>query len=427
MILQGYEEFRRYINPLIVARAEISNEPFRFVRAAGGTLWDEDGAAFYDMLSGWGTQALGHRNPRIGEALTRYLATQEPSFFPSSITPHAGLLARQLHQRTGYDSAFFASGGTEAVEAAMKIARVTTKKTKILYLDGAYHGCTMGSASMMARGFLRDPFLPLLPMVEEVGFNNVASLQAALQDDVAAIVVEPVQMEGGVRALSLEFLQALAAAQARGVLVIADEIQTGLGRCGHFLYSSQWPRRPDIVVLAKSLGGGLVPLSAMLTTQEIFQRAYGDFNTAESHNSTFSGNALASVAGLAAVELLTEELFASALRAGARLFSGLQQRLCGKPLFQELRGVGLLGGIVLAQPEHPWFSFEHFGAAELGGQPSIGLLFCHRLYKRGFISYVCGHDWSVVRLQPPLGIEDADIDRFIEVCAEELEYLESWS
>jgi acetylornithine/succinyldiaminopimelate/putrescine aminotransferase len=427
MILQGYEEFRRFINPLIVARAEISNEPFRFVRASGGTLWDEDGTAFYDMLSGWGTQALGHRNPTVGEALTRYLATQEPSFFPSSITPHAGLLARQLHQRTGYDSAFFASGGTEAVEAAMKMARASTKKTKILYLAGAYHGCTMGSASMMAKGFLRDPFVPLLPMVEEVDFNNVVSLQAALQGDVAAIVVEPVQMEGGVRVLSVEFLQALASAQERGVLVIADEIQTGLGRCGHFLYSSQWPRRPDIVVLAKSLGGGLVPLSAMLTTQEIFQRAYGDFNTAESHNSTFSGNALASVAGLAAVELLTSELFASAARAGARLFSGLQQRLCNRPLFKELRGVGLLGGIVLQQPEHPWFSFEHFGAVELGGQLSIGLLLCHRLYKRGFITYVCGHDWSVVRIQPPLEIEDADVDRFIEVCAEELDYLESWS
>jgi acetylornithine/succinyldiaminopimelate/putrescine aminotransferase len=426
-ILQGYEEFRRFINPLIVARAEISNEPFRFVRAQGGTLWDEDGNAFYDLLSGWGTQGLGHRNPIIAQALTDYLATQEPSFFPSSITPHAGLLAKQLHQRTGYDSAFFASGGTEAVEAALKIARSSTKKTKILYLDGAYHGCTFGSVSMMARGFLRDPFLPLLPMVEELAFNNVSALEAALQDEVAAIVVEPVQMEGGVRELSLEFLQALAVAQERGVLVVADEIQTGLGRCGHFLYSSLWPRRPDIVVLAKSLGGGLVPISAMLTTQEIFQRAYGDFHTAESHNSTFSGNALACVAALSAMDLLTEARFIKAKRAGERLFSGLQRSLSGKSLFKELRGVGLLGGIVLQQPEHPWFSFEHFGASELGAQPSIGLLLCHRLYKRGFISYVCGHDWSVVRLQPPLDIEDADIDRFVGVCAEELDYLENWS
>lgn len=427
-ILQGYEEFRRFINPLIVARAEISNEPFRFVRASDGNLWDEDGNVFYDMLSGWGTQGLGHRNPIIAEALTSYLATQEPSFFPSSITPHAGLLAKKLHQRTGYDSAFFASGGTEAVEAALKIARASTKKAKILYVDGAYHGCTFGSVSMMSKGFLREPFLPLLPMVEELPFNSAHALKAALQDgNIAAIVVEPVQMEGGVRELSPDFLQALSSAQEQGVLVVADEIQTGLGRCGHFLYSSQWPRRPDIVVLAKSLGGGLVPISAMLTTQEIFQRAYGDFNTAESHNSTFSGNALASVAALAAVDLFTEERFERARRAGERLFSGLRKALAGKPLFKEVRGVGVLGGIVLQQPEHPWFSFEHFGASELGGQPSIGLLFCHRLYKRGFISYVCGHDWSVVRLQPPLDIEDSEIDRFVTACAEELEYLESWS
>jgi acetylornithine/succinyldiaminopimelate/putrescine aminotransferase len=424
---QGYEEFRRFVNPLIVSRAEISGEPFRLVRAQQSTLWDEDGNAFCDMLSGWGTQALGHRNPHITAAISAYLATQEPSFFPSSISPYAGLLAKKLFERTGYDNAFFASGGTEAVEAALKLARASTKKTKIIYLDGAYHGCTMGSLSMMHRGFLRDQFVPLVPHFEAVPFNDAAALRASCSDDVAAIIVEPIQMEGGVRALSGEFLLELSRAQSRGILVVADEIQTGLGRCGSFLYSDAWPSRPDIVVLAKSLGGGLMPISAMLTRQEIFQRAYGDFNTAEAHNSTFSGNSMACVAALAALELFTDERFQRARQDGERFFAKLSATLSGKPLVRQVRSVGLLGGVALHQPEHPWFRFAHFGAAELDEQPSIGLLLCHRLYKRGFVTYVCGHDWSVLRLQPPLDISNEELDRFVACCAEELDYLEDWS
>ncbi|MES2299582.1 MAG: aspartate aminotransferase family protein [Pseudomonadota bacterium] len=424
---QGYQDFRRFVHPLVATRAELSGEPFKLCAVAEGRLIDADARAYTDMLSGWGTQAFGHRAAPIQAALMRFLQGDTPSFYPSGISPYAGMLARELHRHSGYDAAYFASGGSEAVEAALKLARGATGRPRIAYLSGAYHGCTYGSVAMMHTGPYRDGFGPHLPQVDALPFGDRAALAQALADpQLAAIVVEPVQVESGVRQLDDAYLDQLCAGTgATGVLLVADEIQTGLGRTGSFLRSERWPRRPDVIMLGKALGGGLMPLSAMLTRRPIFDRVYGQMALAEVHASTFSGNAMACVAGMAALALLDETMLAEVQRKGELLRGALELSIGASALLAGIRAEGLLMGIELKVPDHPCYQFDYLGLPELARQPAIGLLAVHRLYKAGFITQICGHAWHVLRLQPPFTTPDAELLAFAEALGETLDYL--WS
>lgn len=420
ILRQGFEDYRRFVNPGVAERAEISGEPLRIVHTDEGRLITEDGEVVEDFH---GTQAFGHRNAAVGAAVRAYLDSDSPSWFPSRVNPYAGSLARRLCERSGYGRVYFASSGAEAVEAALKLARAYTKRPRVLSLDKAYHGCTMGACGLMHPGVYRDPFGPHLPGLSSVPFGDVAALRSELErGDVAAIVVEPIQVEGGVRALPAEYVAALCAlTEQHGTLLVADEIQTGLGRTGRFLASEVWPRRPDAVLLGKHLGGGLLPISAMMTRTELFERAYGkDLETAEAHNCTFSGSAMVCVASHAALDLLDDALVDRVRDVGARFRTSITAALAGMPLFDEVRGEGLTVGIALRESDHPWLSFEHFGLEGLGGHPTVGLLLCHRLYRRGYFCFVCGHDWRVVRLQPRFTVPEERLDAFVAVLREEL-------
>jgi acetylornithine/succinyldiaminopimelate/putrescine aminotransferase len=424
ILRRGFEDFREFVNPLITLRAEIAGEPMRIVHSREGRLEDTEGHLIEDFH---GTQAFGHRNPAITEAVRQFLETDSPSWFPSRVNPYAGSLARRLCERSGhYSNAYFASSGSEAVEAALKLARAVTRRPRVLSLERAYHGCTMGSCGLMTPGTFRDPFAPHLPGLAHLPFGDIDALSSALSaGDVAAVVVEPIQLEGGVRPLSSAYIEALCELTERhGTFLVADEVQTGLGRTGRFLASERWPRRPECVLLAKHLGGGLLPISAMLTRRELFEKAYGkNFETAEVHNCTFSGSAMVCVAAHAALDLLTDELITRVRAQGASFRAGLTEALSPLPLFEKIRGEGLVAGIVLKPTEHPWLSFEHFGMDDLSHRPTVGLLLCHRLYKRGYFCFVCGHDWSVLRLQPRFTIAPEALAAFTRVAREELEFL----
>lgn len=425
-LLHGYDDFRAYCNPILALRAELSAEPFRLVAVKDdGALVDRSGALVHDFLAGWGTQAFGHRNPSIARALTAFLEGDAPSFFTSGVSPLAGTLARRLCERTGHGAAFFASGGTEAVEAALKLARAATKRPRILCLEGAFHGCTMGSLAMMDKGLYRDPFGPHLPAVEALPWDDVAALSAALATgDVAAVVLEPIQAERGVRQPSPEYLAALGElTTAHGTLLVADEVLTGMGRTGTFLASETWPRRPDVVVMGKALGGGLVPVSCVMTSRVIYDRAFGTHTSAESHGSTFSGNGLAMVAALAALDLCDEALCARVAAAGEAFRAALVEALADLPLVEEVRGRGLLVGVRLRDPDHPWFSFASLGLEELGERPVTGMMLCHRLYRAGYLVQVGGHDWSTLRIHPPLTTSDERLAAFVHACAKEVRFL----
>jgi acetylornithine/succinyldiaminopimelate/putrescine aminotransferase len=425
ILRRGFDEYARFVNPFIAERARLANEPVKLVRVADGTPWLADGHAIEDLH---GVAAFGQRHPAVDRALQAFLESDAPTWFPARVNPWAGRLARLLCERTGYENVFLGCTGSDAVEAAIKLARAVTRRPRLLGLAGAYHGCTMGSCALMSPGVFRDPFGPHLPGAEHLPFGDVDALRKALEaGDVAAVIVEPVQGEGGVRPLPAEYVEALCAlTQEHGALLVADEVQTGLGRAGAgILRSARWPRRPDVALLGKALGGGIVPISAMLTSNELFARAYGrDFATAEAHNTTFQGNVLGCVAAIATLEeILTDALFANAREMGALLKGMLHEALSGNPLYDHVRGEGLMLGIALRPLDHPWLSFSHFGYPELEGEPITAPLFCHRMYERGFFAFACGHDFRVVRVQPRLDVDRALIERFVTACADELRTL----
>ncbi len=425
LLRQGYQDFRAFVNPLVAVRAQLVGEPYLLDRVVDGRLLDVEGRAYTDLLSGWGTQAFGHRPQAVDAALIAFLQGGSPSIYPSGISPYAGMLASRLHERCGYDAAFFASGGSEAVEAALKLARGATGKPRIACIEGAYHGCTYGSVAMMQAGPYRDIFGPHLPMVDALPAGDLDALEKALADPrLAAIVVEPIQVECGVRVPDSSYLERLCGGTGpSGVLLIADEIQTGLGRTGRFLNSDAWPRQPDVVTLGKALGGGAMPLSAMLTRRPIFDRVYGQLTLAEVHASTFSGNSLACVAGLAALDLLDEAMLSEVRRKGLLLRDALEEWVAPSPLVEAIRGQGLLLGIALRAPDHPCYQFDYLGVPELADQPAIGMMLVHRLYKAGFISQICGHAWHVLRLQPPYTTPDAELVACARAIGEALDYL----
>ena len=431
MLREGYESYRRYVNPLVTLRAELLGEPTKITAVRDGKLIEPRGS----VEDFHGTQTFGHRHPAITAAVTEFLASDSPNWFPCRVNPYAGLLAQRLCERANmtlegprptYSNVFFANSGSGAVEAAIKLARAATKKPRIISLDGAYHGCTMGSCALMKPGMFKDPFGPHVPNAGPIAFGDVDALATALRaGDVAAVVLEPIQLEGGVRPVPSAFLEVACELTAKhGALLIADEIQTGLGRTGRFLASEVWPRRPDAVILGKHLGGGLVPISAMLTSEELFERAYGEhYASAEAHNTTFGGSALCCVAALAALDLLTDELIARVGTIGDAFRADLSRALSRHPLFTQVKGAGLLVGIELVPSDHPWLSFEHFGIDALVDQPTIGVLLCHRLYRRGFYCFACGHDWRILRVLPRFTIEPSTLAAFIAAADEELEYL----
>lgn len=425
VLRQGFADFRDYVNPMIYKRAEFAREPVRAMRAEGGRLRLEDGRAVEDFH---GTQAFGHRNAHIANCIREFLASEHPNWFPSRINPFAGRLARRLCERSGhYSNVFFGCTGSDGVEAALKLARAATRRPRLLALEGAYHGCAVGSVSMMHAGPFTAPFEPLLADVTRVRFGDVDALARAFASgDVAALFLEPIQGEGGVRPLPAEFVEAACELTARhGALLVADEIQTGFGRSGAFLRSAAWPRRPDVAILGKQLGGGLMPISAMMTRRELFERAYGeDFEDGEAHNMTMSYNALSAVAALGALDLLTDELLATVRERGERLRAQVSRALGECSLFAEARGSGYMVGIELRQPDHPWLSFEHFGMPAWDGRPLIAPLLCARLYRKGYYCFPCGHDWRVVRVQPRFDIEESALEEFVAALSEELGRIE---
>ncbi len=425
ILRKGFDEYRRYVNPLIAQRASFAGETIELVRVEGGVLQNRDGQPLEELH---GTQTFGHKPPSVVAALVEFLQSDAPNWYPARVNPFSGRLARRLQERTGYDNAFFGCTGSDAVEAAFKLARALTRKPRTIALEGAYHGCTMGSLSLMEPGPFSDQFAPHVPGALRIGRDDVEALERELaKGDVAAVFVEPIQVEGGVYTLSDRFVEALCRLTGpEGPLLVADEIQTGLGRTGRgFLASEGWPRRPDVALMGKGLAGGLVPLSAMLTRREIFLAAYGkNFAAGESHNTTFAFNGVTATAALAALELADDAMVERCKAVGDSLRGALREAVGAHPLVADIRGEGLLCGVQLKRIEHPWLSFEHFGYPELADQSVIAPLVCHRLYPKGFFAFSCGHDWSVLRIQPRENIEMETLQAFAEAVREALDFIE---
>jgi acetylornithine/succinyldiaminopimelate/putrescine aminotransferase len=427
--MDGYAAYARHVNPSLGRFLELSGRDVRFVSGRGSVLEDADGVAWDDWIAGFGSLNLGHNPPAIKAALAEHLAGSAPGLFVESLNPFAGELAARLVALGGerFETCFLCNSGAEAIEAALKTALLATRRPRIAYAEGGYHGTTLGALACMARGPYRADLDTVLPAFREVPFNDAGALEAALAEgDVAAFLVEPLQMEAGARIAEAGYLEAARAACRRhGALLIFDEVQTGLGRTGALFAWQHAGVEPDVLVSAKALGGGLLPIGATLMSRGLWERAYPGYLRAEIHNSTFGGNALACRAALATLDVVAEPAFLEGVRRrGEALFSSLRAALSGAACVERISGRGLLGGIKLSAACHPWTAWENLGLEELTGYPTSGALVVERLARRRILAQVCAHDWSVVRVEPPLTVDDATCARFVDAVAEAVRWLE---
>jgi acetylornithine/N-succinyldiaminopimelate aminotransferase len=355
------------------------------VRGEGCYVWDADGKKYLDFLAGIAVNSLGHAHPVLVDAVSRQIATLAhiSNYFGS---PSQIELAERLKRLSGAGDrgrVYFGNSGAEAIEAAIKLARLNQGRTKIVALKGAFHGRTMGSLSLTAKATMRDPFLPLLPGVEHID-ATLNALEAAIDDTVSALIVEPIQGEAGVVELPAGFLEkARELTTAHGVLLIIDEIQTGAGRTGSWFYFQQKGIVPDAIAIAKGIAGG-VPIGALVTfgdASDLFQRGQ--------HGSTFGGNPLATTAANAVLgEIERAGLVDAAILKGSRIRMGIAG--AKSPLVAETRGAGLLIGVGLTKP----VAHEVVDAA----------------FALGLIVNAAGD--SSIRIAPPLIVSDAEIDEF---------------
>src|SRR5438876_3577459 len=264
----------RHLNEQMVRVLRTIGYDVGFSRGKGQYLYDRDGARYLDLLSGFGVFAIGRNHPVLREALTSVLEGELPNLVQMDVSALAGVLAERLLARVPYlDKVFFANSGAEAVEAAIKFSRSATGRPGIVYCEHAFHGLSYGALSLNGDDMFRSGFEPLLPDCIRVPFNNLFALEKALPArNVPAFIVEPIQGKG-VNLPADDYLQAAAELCRRhGTLFVADEIQTGLGRTGRFLAVEHWNVEPDMVLIAKSLSGGHVPVGAVLTRKHIFEK-----------------------------------------------------------------------------------------------------------------------------------------------------------
>ncbi len=401
----------RHLNEQLVKVLKTIGYDVGFQRGQGQYLFDREGARYLDLLSGFGVFAVGRNHPVLRTALKSVLDADLPNLVQMDVSTLAGILAEKLLEHAPYlDKVFFSNSGAETVEAAIKFARVATGRAGIVYCDHAYHGLTYGALSLTDDQNFRGGFGPLLSDCNVIPFNDLAALEKALSTrEVAAFIVEPIQGKG-VNMPSDEFLPGAAAlCKKYGTLFIADEIQTGLGRTGRFLAVEHWNVEPDMVLLAKALSGGHVPIGALLTRKTIFEKVFNRMDRSLVHGSTFGKNDLAMAAGIATLEVMkAERLVENAARRGAELRLALNAMVPGYELLKEIRGKGLMIGIEFGPPKSlrlkaSWTMLE---TANKG-------LFCQLITVPLFkdekvLTQVSGHGSHTIKILPPLTINDDD-------------------
>ena len=363
--------------------------PVELASGRGCRLTDSSGREYLDVVAGIAVSVLGHAHPRVVSAIRE---AADGLLHVSNLywTEPMVRLAERLNAAAGMDKAFFCNSGAEAVEALLKLARKARPgRTGFLCFERSFHGRTLGALSVTAQEKYQAAFRPLLPTATAVPYGDLDAALAAIDENTAAVLVEPVQGEGGVRPAPAGFLQALReACDAKGALLLFDEVQSGLGRTGSFYAFQAAGVRPDAFSTAKALAGGL-PMGAMLARGEAAKALQ-----AGDHASTFGGGPfVASVANAVLDEVLAEGFLAQVSRKGERLAGGLRELVGRHPAALEVRGLGLMVGLVLDGPR----------AGEL----------VDALRERGLLTCPAGPD--VVRLVPPLVITDEEIDEAVAI------------
>jgi ornithine--oxo-acid transaminase len=401
----------RHLNEQFVRVLKTIGYDVGFQKGQGQYLYDRAGDKYLDLLSGFGVFAIGRNHPALRQALKSVLDADMPNLVQFDVSTLAGILAERLLEHVPYlDKVFFSNSGAETVEAAVKFARGATGRPGIVYCVHAFHGLSYGALSLTDDPNFRLGFEPLLPGCTPIPFNDLAALERALSSkQVAAFIVEPIQGKG-VNLPTDEFLPAaLALCRKYGTLFVADEIQTGIGRTGKFLAVEHWSVEPDMVLLAKALSGGHVPVGALLTRKNIFDKIFSQMDRAVVHGSTFGKNDLAMAAGIATLEVIkAENLIEKAAKRGAELQMALTRLVPGYELLKEVRGKGLMLGVEFGPPKSlglraSWNVLETANKGLFCQLITVPLFKDHKI-----LTQVAGHGSHTIKLLPPLVITEED-------------------
>jgi ornithine--oxo-acid transaminase len=428
----GDSLYAQYVNPQWVRLLDALQMNVNYTRCSGAELHTADGRVIIDFNSGYCVHNIGHNHPRAIAALKDELGKEGPAMLQSHVPVLAGQLAARLCKLSGgrLSKVFFGSSGSEGVEAAIKFARAHTGRSGILGASGGFHGLTCGALSLMTNEFWRKGFGLLLPDTEFVPYGNTQELELKLATrSFAAFILEPIQSEAGVIMPSRDYLANVQKlCRKYKTLFVLDEVQTGFYRTGSFLAAHQFGVEPDMVVLAKAISGGLVPCGAVLMSDDICKSVYSSIQRSLVHTSTFSENSLAMRAGLATLDILEDEqLGQRAAIAGEGLRRVLAERLAKYEMIGEVRGVGLLNAVEFKPPKtlKLRIAFETFRKIHpaLFGQ----MLVMHLFRDHGILSQVCGNDFMVLKISPPLTIKDAQLDRFVSALEQTVDLIHNSS
>lgn len=389
-------KYEKYVNP---AQAKL----FRFMgldsveeKAEGWTITDSEGQEFIDCLGGYGMFALGHRHPKVIEAVEKELHTMPMCgkvLFNRPLAELAEALAEITPGELQYS--FFVNSGTEAVEGCLKVARLATKRKNFVAANNAFHGKTIGSLTATGRDLYRNPFKPLLEGFTHIEFGDVQALENVVDENTAAVILEPIQGEGGIIVPPAGYLrQAKAICEAKGALLIADEVQTGIGRTGEWFGVNHDAVTPDLMACAKALGGGVMPIGAIIGTPKAWQ---GLIEAPFLHTSTFGGNQLACAAGVAAIKAIKDEDMLSRARdTGLYLKKGLEAIAAEFPdVIKEVRGRGMMIGI------------------ELTKEGAGGMIMSLMINQHIIVAYTLNNP-KVIRMEPPLIMPKEVVDYVLE-------------
>lgn len=401
------ERYARHIDPAFMKLLGVFGYGRVFDRAEDVYVWDDRGRRYLDLLAGFGSVNIGHNHPRLVARLHQLLDAKPLSLSHTAPSPHAALLAEALARAAGepLTMSLFSTSGAEAVEAAMKLARAATGRRRIVACERGYHGLSLGTLSLSSSARMRQPFEPLLDRCAVVPFGDAAALERELAaGDVAAFIVEPVQIEGGLRFAPAGYFAAVRELCSRhGALFVLDEIQTGFGRLGSLFAFQQERIAPDVLVLGKSAGGSIAAIGITMTSAKLQRQAYGSMRRFDLHGSTFAGNTFACVAATETLRILEDERLCENARArGDELVAGLRARLRGHPLVREIRGRGLLVAVELTA------GVEKLAETLVGQWLSVVLL------ERGVIVQPASQSWNIIRIEPPLTMTGAHVSEAID-------------
>ncbi len=385
-----------------------------YKKAIGQYLFDEDNNKYLDLLSGFGVFAVGRNHPTVISALQETLTLELPNLVQMDVSLLSGLLAEKILATTPENTTkmFFSNSGTEAVEAAIKFARYTTKRERIVHCEHSFHGLTLGSLSLNGEEIFKQGFGPLLPNCNAIPFNDIEALEKALSTkDVAAFIVEPIQGKG-VNVPNDNYLPEVERlCKKYGTLFVADEIQTGLGRTGKFWAIDYWGVKPDMILMAKALSGGFIPVGAVAMTQKIMDTVFNRMDRAVVHGSTFSKNNMAMAAGLATLQVMEDEkLVENSAKVGEDIINSINAMADQYEFLKEARGKGLMIAVEFQSPKSlklkaAWAMLEAANKGLFCQMVTIPLFKEHRI-----LTQVAGHGMNVVKLLPPLNLVQDDRD-----------------